>query len=470
MAAGSAFESLSGSLREGLSPRDIAAILDSSGDFHETSPGMYRVGADEPMDIPVRRIGPWAGAEVEALLAENPPLPGPEQTRSFKVLAGLRVIGAYASRSDAMSALGPIVDSAVLALQDEHGWSLSRTHRSATDARPVTWASEGSATELETRSDALAAICALDLLEHDEASTDPIAARILEDRLVIANVRLVADIALRYARGRFTEFADIFQEGVVGLLRAVEKFDPFRGFAFSTYATHWIRQAVSRALADSDRTVRLPVHAVEELHRLRRALDQSSRMLEDAEDDRDEDEVDSSLPLVDEGVETDDFGELEAERRYQLFLAADTPPTPIQAIDEDRIDPGWLPESADPFEATEMTLLRSDVASALSALTEMRRRVIVLRFGLEDGRPRTLEEVGREFGLTRERIRQIESQALKRLRLRGLATRLHGYDPQDLPWSLVLADIAKEHHRRRRNALHETRNREARKCVPRSQR
>jgi RNA polymerase primary sigma factor len=299
------------------------------------------------------------------------------------------------------------------------------------------------------RTEALSAINASDLLEHRPNLDTTSETGDLRERLLLANLRLVGEIANGYARGRFLELGDLFQEGVIGLQTAVDKFDPFRGFAFSTYATPWIRQAVSRALADGDRTVRLPVHAVDEFHRMRlsRARDAEEIEAADAMLPVDIGSSEAFSPLDDSRDPSNDKDEA-ADRLYRRYLAADTPPLPIDAVDERQIDPMSLAECEDPFDSTERVLLKADVAGATSRLPEIRRRVITLRFGLDDSEHRTLEEVGRSFNLTRERIRQIEAAALRTLRKPRFSIRLRGYDPRDLGWGSVVATSKREYQRR----------------------
>ena len=336
-------------------------LTEDSVDEFESSLSAEGVAIDDPVKVYLKEIGrvPLLSSDEEIQLA-------------LDILAGSQ---AEERKKEAFPAI----------------WKIEKNIRLSETQRRIQVTEE----KLNLNEDQLAELSELDaVLRKGEKA---------KQRLSEANLRLVVSIAKRYV-GRGMQFLDLIQEGNLGLIKAVEKFDHTKGFKFSTYATWWIRQAITRAIADQARTIRIPVHMVETINKVKKV---SSQLLHQNGHDPTADEISQALDMPVEKVR-------EIMRVAQEPVSLETP----IGEEEDSHLGDFIPDEDAPVpaEAASHTLLKEQLSSVLSTLTPREEKVLRLRFGLEDGRPRTLEEVGHEFEVTRERIRQIEAKALRKLR------------------------------------------------------
>ncbi len=454
-----------GSSASPYSDEQLGRAIRSVSGVDETSPGMFRRTGEITIDAEVAPILSTAGAAIARDIVRSTVPSAGDQTRLHRRLSAASKLSSYDSRREAIGDL----EAQISALSDEvlgvEGWSVSDAVGYATSARPIRPPPTNDGGKRTALLTAIAAHVLLERMAPNDASVEHVQ---LSAMALMQNQKLVASLAVRYSHGGGMLFADLFQEGMIGLRRAVERFDPFRGYAFSTFATPWIRQAITRAIADQARTIRIPVHMVETINRLihvhRTLLQQlgreptaeeiARRMTRDAIVRELRDQLQRE-PTEDELDEREAIGPqtISPEKVREIMMVSQEPvslETPIR--EEEDIEPGMLVQasvraadgiltafdghlgdfipdlaSVAPADAASHQLLKEQVKGVLDSLTPRERRVLQLRFGLEDDRSRTLEEVGRDFNVTRERIRQIEAKALRKLRHPTRSQKLKDY-------------------------------------------
>jgi len=385
---------MAANLSDAFEPSHVEVLLRRAHGIRESSPGMFKwEPSNSSSPVPAFRDDLSVGASIAKMLEQYPPIPAETRREKFKRLAAYRVLSTYDDEEDARESITSFVDHRAPSVMTREGWRIGDVARFSSNGDQVPRSKGANDEEDAERSQLLAGLLAIEMLKDFE-EVERLFADVHEE-LVCHNMRLVADTARKYARGEFLQFADLFQAGMQGLLRAMDLFDPYRGFEFSTYATNWIRQSITRTIADQERTIRIPVHAVQNLDKIN-------------------------------AVEEDLFWELGREPSVEE-IAGEAGLAVTQVADlKERAEPilqvsdaalEAVPDERDEIEEAEAPMASSAITAILAkSLTEREREIIALRFGLGGGEPETLEEVGRAMGVTRERIRQIEAKALRKLR------------------------------------------------------
>ena len=394
-------------LASAIQAEHVEAILRRTPDIRETSPGMFKwQGGGIGSVSPGISADLSTGAAIARLLKEHQPQPPEVRRANLKRLEGLRRLRGFARADAAREAITATVDRLTTSVLPREVWRLADAAALATNGSLVSpkWKS-GSKNQAERR-DLLGGICALNVISE----FGEIDARYAELRseMLRTNIRLLASEARKYSRGAFLQYADIFQAGFEGLDRAVDRYDPYLGYEFSTYATSWVRQAITRTIANEERTIRMPVHAVEALARMEASGAELSRQ----------------LGRTAFAAEVADEAGMTIQQVESLSRASH----PVARLPDQRLEK--IEDPRDALGEVETRVAGRAIQEILeSALTYRERRVIELRFGFGDDEPRTLEEIGREFGVTRERIRQIQVKALSKLASSGRERLLALHEP-----------------------------------------
>ena len=384
----------------------VEVILRRTPDIRETSPGMFKWQGGEDSVPSGITADLSTGAAIARLLDEHQPQAPGDRRAKLKRLEALRRLGEFAQADAARDAITASVDRLSASVLPREGWRLADAAALATNGSLVApkWKS-GSEHQAERR-EFLGGICALNVISEfgavDASYSD------LRKELLCTNIRLLASEARKYSKGAFLQYSDMFQAGFEGLDRAIDRYDPYLGYEFSTYATRWVRQAITRTIANEERAIRIPVHAAEALVRVEASEEDLSWRL-------------GRTPLA---AEVAAAADVTVEQVEVLSRASQQVSRLSDQMSEELQDPG------DDLGEVESSVAGAAIREILeSALTERERRVIERRFGFGDDEPRTLEEVGQEFGVTRERIRQIQVKALRKLQSRGRERLLALHEP-----------------------------------------
>ena len=386
-----------GQLANVLEAEHVELVLRRTPGVRETSPRMFKWQGDSPSSV-YQGISEdlSTGAAMARMLEEHPPLPREVQRAKFKRLEALRWLQEFKRPDLASETITATVDRLAAPVLMREGWRMADAAAFAMNGSlvPPRWES-GSKNQAE-RKKLLGGICALNAVNDFDWSDGSYA--VLRSELLSMNVRLLANEARKYAHEDFLQYSDLFQAGFEGLDRAVDRYDPYLGYEFSTYATNWVRQAITRTIGNEGRTIRIPVHAVEALRKIESSEETLYWRLGRAPDVT---EVAEDAGLTVEQVES-------LTRRGQRVLR----------ISADMVEE--LEDSREALDDVEERVTGATVRAILqAALTEREQRVIERRFGFGGDEPQTLEQVGREFGVTRERIRQIQAKALRKIQANG---------------------------------------------------
>lgn len=377
-----------------LGTSQVEIILRAMPGVRETSPRMFKwQGVNDP-PVPFRFTEDLSsGASIARMLAQYPQLPHDIRRKKFKRLVALRRLREFDELEDARESITSSVDHLAPVVLQLEGWRIADAAGFASDGSLVPASRESDAGSKSDRREFLVGVFALELL-REFGSVDKSYGELYRE-LVCHNLGLVANIARKKAEGKFLQYADLFQSGIRGLYRAIDGYDPYMGYEFSTYATPWIHQVIARTIADQERVIRMPVHATEDLKRINKSKDKLTWEL-------------GREPSLEEVA--NECG-LAATKVAILTQRAQ----PVVRLSEGV--PESLRHTLDEIGDAEDAITNSRTVEALiGVLTIREREVIKLRFGFGGSDPQTLEEIGQRFGVTRERIRQIESKAIKKLR------------------------------------------------------
>ena len=392
---------------DGITEDELENLLRKSPKFLESSPRMFKLKGSIGEESSIGSFLPLpitSGTQLASLIDDSPTLGAPRQTQLFKKFGGLNLLSSFETKQNARVTLDKIANQCLETVQKKRGWTIQTVHMFAVGPDSVPNSKSLTDEDVLVTSRLLSAVAAGELLTRMSPADACRLVLEIKQTLILGNLKLVARVARIRANGGFLTFADLLQIGTIGLMTAIERFDPFRGFQFSTYATYWIRQAIGRDQANLNRCIRLPVHVVEGLNSLLKR--------------RQEFEADlNRLPTNAELA-----GELKlGHDRVEVLLQLERPPESLDlmleygagALENELTDLDSA-NVGDPIDLLNW-VFKDAVEKMLVSLSSREAQVLKLRFGIDVDHAQTLEQVGQHFGLTRERIRQIEKEALKKL-------------------------------------------------------